>query len=703
MANNENNYTTQDEHAGQFLAGEKKVSNNLGKMVERVLLQHFTPACVVVDGDGEILYVHGSTGKYLELAQGKVSTNILQMARKGLRMELAKAIRKASAQKEPVQCKSLQLASDKGHDMVNITVIPFLDENNMSSYQLMVIFEDVKLPETWDTLQEMAVAQEPDVHRKLQTEQCLGDSETQELLQELYIHQLELELKNEDAQKALKASEEHFRQMAEILPEAVLGIYENKIVFTNNAVTNLLHGENSHSLQGKNLLDFLVDDYKELFVQNLQRVMHGNVDKIYFPVQLISLKGLLIDANLHIIPFTYRDKGGVLVIAYIIGNTNKFLQENMDRDRLKSIWMLVGGIAHDFRNYLASLLGNVSLAMLHINSPEKLSEKLTNIENLTLRARDLTHHLSILTKGEITLRKTVSMGNLISESINLALTGSSVQCELAFSPDLHMVEIDVEQINQVLYNIALNAVQAMPEGGTIRVKGENISFSEDIKEKQLPLEQGEYVKISIADEGPGIPENQLGRIYEPFFSTKAEGTGLGLATSYLIIENHGGYIHAESKEGKGATLIVYLPACKGDADTSNNEDNIIYGSGRILIMDGEKEIREVMDEMLTILGYEVHLTKNDTEAVELFREAAAGEQPFDLVVLDLNIPGGSEGRGVFDQLLAEEPDVKCILCSCYVNNPYMADYEAHGFKGVIKKPFDIGELSRVIHGAIKGI
>ncbi len=501
----------------------------------------------------------------------------------------------------------------------------------------------------------------------------------------------------EQANTALKESEEHFRQIVDILPVAVFGQYEKEIVFSNTAATKLLHAENPRSLLGKNILEFLDTEYKELFVQNMRKVIQGRAHNVSFPVRFLSLNDKIVDVELHLIPFTYRGEVAVQISAYDITRRQIMEKELLNKDKLEAVGTLAGGIAHDFNNYLATLLGNVSLAMAYIDSPEKVYAKLENIEKVTLRAKDLTSQLSVFAKGGSPVKKRVSIRELISDSISFALSGSNVQYELALPDEFHTVEIDEGQITQVLYNIVLNAVQAMPEGGTIRVKGENISFTGNINGEHVPLPQGEYIKLSLTDEGTGIPEKLLGKIYEPFYSTKGEGSGLGLATSYHIIKNHGGYIQAESEVGKGTTFNVYLPACREAAPVNNKENDIIYGTGRILFMDDETDIRETVDEILAFLGYEVYLAVDGTEAIGMYQDAAAENRPFDLVVLDLTIPGGMGGKYVIEQLLAKDPAVKGIVCSGYADDPVMTNYAAYGFKGMIKKPYDIKEFSKIIH------
>jgi two-component system, cell cycle sensor histidine kinase and response regulator CckA len=241
----------------------------------------------------------------------------------------------------------------------------------------------------------------------------------------------------------------------------------------------------------------------------------------------------------------------------------------------------------------------------------------------------------------------------------------------------------------------------MPEGGTIRVAGKNVARGAKRKDRHIPLPAGEYVKILIKDEGPGIPEDLLHKIFDPFFSTKEKGSGLGLATAYSIIANHAGFIQAESQIGKGAIFTIYLPASTRASLPDIIEDDLVYGTGRILVVDDEAGIREVVGGMLAKLGYEVQFAEDGAEAIGLYQQAKKTRQPFDLLVMDLTIPGGMGGKEAIKKLRREDPYVKAVVSSGYSDEPVMANYARYGFQGAIKKPYTINEVSRVVHAVIK--
>jgi CheY-like chemotaxis protein len=263
------------------------------------------------------------------------------------------------------------------------------------------------------------------------------------------------------------------------------------------------------------------------------------------------------------------------------------------------------------------------------------------------------------------------------------------------------VDIDAGQINQVINNLIINAQQAMPAGGTIHIKAENIISPENMAKHGLVVNQGEYVRISIEDSGVGIPPESLGKIFDPYYTTKEQGSGLGLATSHSIIKKHGGYISAKSTPGKGTTFFIYLPASKPSDEIKGSDAKAPYsGKGRILVMDDEAMILDITGELLRNLGYQVEFAKNGGEAVDLYRTAQDLGKPFDAVILDLTVPGGMGGKETIKGLLEIDPETKAIVSSGYSNDPIMAEFKEYGFRGVIVKPYQLTELSHTLHDVL---
>lgn len=296
--------------------------------------------------------------------------------------------------------------------------------------------------------------------------------------------------------------------------------------------------------------------------------------------------------------------------------------------------------------------------------------------------------------------QTVAIENLLRDSISLALSGSNVRCEFSIPDDLWPVHIDEGQINQVFNNLVINANQAMPNGGVIRIDTENLEVDE---KHGLPLPSGAYIRISIVDQGVGIAQEHLQRIFDPFFTTKQKGSGLGLATSFSIIKQHKGLIGAESTLGAGATFHVYLPAAPEQSlPTAGAEAELIMGEGRILVMDDEEHIRDLATIMLNKCGYEVVTAEDGVEAIALYENAKAGGDPFDLVIIDLTVPGGMGGQETIQRFMELDPDVKAIVSSGYSNDPVMANFREYGFQDVIAKPYKISDLSKVLNKVIEG-
>lgn len=397
----------------------------------------------------------------------------------------------------------------------------------------------------------------------------------------------------------------------------------------------------------------------------------------------------------------YDEKGdltGAALVFRDITEKEKMKEEVQKVQKLESIGFLAGGIAHDFNNILTAILGNVSLAKMLVPSEPKAVKYLSEAEKASQRAKDLTYQLLTFTRGGVPILKTTSIRDLIKDSAGFALRGSNIRCELSIPEDLWLVEIDAGQISQVIHNIVLNARQAMPEGGVVRIRARNTELKKG-EGPPLPLPEGRYVEISIRDRGVGIPAGHLPKIFDPYFTTKKKGTGLGLTTSHAIIKKHGGHIAVESKPGSGTAFSIYLPASeKRMVREEEPKEGLISGKGeRILVMDDEDAVREVACEMLTSFGYEVGSAREGAEAIEVYIKAKEQSRPFDLVITDLTVPGGMGGKELVRRLLEIDPHVKAIVCSGYSSDPILSNLRESGFAGVVTKPYRAEELSKTVH------
>ncbi len=391
----------------------------------------------------------------------------------------------------------------------------------------------------------------------------------------------------------------------------------------------------------------------------------------------------------------------VITIVSDITEKRRIEEELNKVDKLESIGVLAGGIAHDFNNILTGIVGNISLAEMYIESgraPGRVLERLKEAEKASMRARDLTQQLLTFSKGGAPVKELATIGNILKDSATFTLRGSNVRCQLSIPDDLWPVEVDPGQIDQVINNLVINAAQAMPGGGTIKLQAENVSVgAEDV----LPLKKGKYLEISIEDQGVGIPETIIQKIFDPFFTTKQKGNGLGLATSLSIVQKHNGHITVRSQAGVGTTFHIYLPVSPEQVSTEEKveRNKLITGEGRILVMDDEEHIRDLATEMLSNLGYSVITAVDGAEAIELYKEAMVSGNPFSMVILDLTIPGGMGGKETVQKLMEIDTEVKAIVSSGYSNDPVLANFREHGFKGVISKPYRIRELSEILHGS----
>jgi two-component system, cell cycle sensor histidine kinase and response regulator CckA len=363
-------------------------------------------------------------------------------------------------------------------------------------------------------------------------------------------------------------------------------------------------------------------------------------------------------------------------------------KEILKAQKLESIGILAGGIAHDFNNILTAILGNISLAAYQMDEPEKVAQRLEEAESAASRAKDLTQQLLTFARGGEPVKKIIEVPGVLKEAVAFALHGSNVGCIFEIADGVWPLEADQGQFIQVIHNLVLNAVQSMPEGGTVTVGAHNESSRE---------QGGDFVEIFITDSGMGISEQHLEKIFDPYFTTKRQGSGLGLASCYSIINKHGGTLKAESVVEQGSTFRIQLPASKRhQVAQAKAGTRMIPGNSRVLVMDDEEIVRVLAKAVLEQLGYQAQCVENGTQAVEVYRKAMEEGTPFAAVILDLTVPGGVGGKEAIRMLLALDPRVKAIVCSGYSTDPVMSSYREHGFSAVLSKPYRPHDLSGVL-------
>ena len=394
---------------------------------------------------------------------------------------------------------------------------------------------------------------------------------------------------------------------------------------------------------------------------------------------------------------------GVVIVFRDMTDRRRIEEELIKADKLESIGVVAAGIAHDFNNILTAILGNVSLAKMYANPEEKVFARLINAEKAALQAQNLTQQLLTFSKGGTLVRRTSSIIGLIQDSIDFSMRGANVRCECTIAPDVWPVDIDEGGISQVINNLLINANQAMPDGGTIEVQVENVELTDDSVEVFVPLQTGKYVRLSVKDHGIGIPEENLQKIFDPYFTTKQKGSGLGLFTCYSIVKKHDGHLAVESSQGVGTTFHVYIPASSKQLLQPQAKQAVQHaGTGRILVMEDEEIIRDVTGDMLSHYGYDVAFARDGTEAIALYRHAQESGTPFNVILMDLTIPGGMGGKETIKKILEIDPHAKAVVASGYANDPIVIEFQQYGFCDRIVKPYKSEELHetlyRIIHG-----
>jgi len=502
------------------------------------------------------------------------------------------------------------------------------------------------------------------------------------------------------AEAALRESEEKYRTIVETIEEACYELdNDGNFTFLNDAACKLL-GHEKGDLLGKNFRLHLHD-------QNLTEAFETfmNVRATGKPVNASHWKMVTTDGSerdVEVSVSLIKDSAGQPLgfrgIWRDVTGRRQAEEELFKVAKLESIGVLAGGIAHDFNNILTGIQGSVSLARLATRPGDKVFHLLANAEKASMRAKDLTQQLLTFSRGGEPVRRVSRIAGVVRDACEFTLRGSTVRCEFSIPENVWTVNVDEGQISQVISNLVINAQQAMPQGGVINMKVEGVAVS---PEHGLPISPGEYVRISIEDHGSGIPDEHLSKIFDPYFTTKPKGSGLGLATSYSIIKKHEGLIAVSSTVGSGTTFEVYLPRSHDEIPESNGTKvKLLTGKAKILLMDDEQIIGDLAKEMLSMLGYDVDVANDGAEAVELYQSALKTATPYDLVVVDLTVPGGMGGKEVIDILHNSDPNIRAIVSSGYSNDPIMANYKKHGFMGVVAKPYTVHELSEAVRQAL---
>ena len=525
------------------------------------------------------------------------------------------------------------------------------------------------------------------------------------------------------AENALSEREEQYRYLVEYANDVIYKTdFNGYFTFYNKAMTRVT-GYSEQDFQGMHYLELIHPDYKEEVDRFYRLQFKNKISSTYNEVSLVTKDGkqIWIGQNSQLI-IEDNKITGFHAVARDITKLKQMEEDALKAKKLESLGKLAGGIAHDFNNLLTSITGNISLAQMELNPESTAFGLLREAEEASVRTKDLTARLITFSRGGEPVKKVTYIGDLVKDSVSSMLSDFSIDSEINIPDDIWSAEIDEQQMKQVIHNIIINAGEAMTGKGTIKVYCENVYVGE---EDALILKKGKYVKISIEDKGPGISEENLTRIFDPYFSTKEmgaeKGMGLGLAVCHSIVGKHNGLITVESGAGAGTTFHIYLPATTAkrpietefkregqapdakrlEVDSQFSIVNSQYSIKRVLVMDDEEMIRKLSLHMLSRLGYNAEVSVDGAEAVELYKKAKKSGEPFDAVILDLTNDLGMGGREAVQRLLEIDSNVKAIISSGYSNNPIMSNPGAYGFKGVLSKPYTSNELSMVLNEVMK--
>lgn len=502
------------------------------------------------------------------------------------------------------------------------------------------------------------------------------------------------------AEYALRASEKQLRTIVDESPMGIILWDADFRVIQWNPAAEKIFGYTSEEAMG------LYAD------QLLPESMHQHIGKILIKLitsesgvrshnENIHKDGSTINCDWFNTPII-DSSGAVLGALSLVENVSERIRtekELIKIKKLESTGILAGGIAHDFNNILTAILGNINLSLFDKGMSESTRELLVAAEKASIRAKDLTHQLLTFAKGGEPIRESTSLAAIIRDSAAFVLHGGNVSCSYKIPDNLWLALVDRGQISQVIQNIVLNARHAMPEGGVIEISGENVLPGE---ETFRLLEKGkQYVKLSIKDNGIGIPATLLDKVFDPYFSTKQEGSGLGLAITLSIVNKHHGHILVDSDLQKGTEFVIYLPATQKVLGSEEEHGQVAFTPGnlKVLVMDDDEIVQEVVQAMLEVQGHSVQIANSGREAIELYQSRLGSAEAFDLVLVDLTIPGGLGGKDTMAELLRIDPNVRGIVSSGYSNDPVMASYREYGFQAAATKPFVLADLTAAIEMA----
>lgn len=523
-------------------------------------------------------------------------------------------------------------------------------------------------------------------------------AELNSALAELEVTALELNEQNQElaaSQQNLQAERQRYEELFDFAPDGYLITdAAGNITEANIAAANLFK-VSKNFLIGNPMTIFIRGDARLAFRDILASLNEGAAvrhDNWEIKMRTSQRNQVLVSITVEKVVSSQNNTAELRWLLRDITRQKQLEDELAQAVRLHSLGILAGGIAHDLNNFLTIILGNLTLMKMYIGADNPAAGFIPEIEEGINQTGNLTQQLLTFAKGGEPLTKPVSISRLIQEAVDLALAGSNTNCVISLPQDLPAIEADPGQLTQVFTNLLLNAKQAM-ESGAVRIGAEKLTVADD--KAVLALRPGDYMVVTIADEGAGIAPDILPRVFEPYFSTKEYGSGLGLSVCYSVMKKHSGHITVDSRQGKGTTFTLYLPVSQDLPEEEAEDALVAYGEGRVLVMDDTRSVRQTVVEMLTFLGYEVESAPEGGQAVQIYREAFDNGRPYDLVICDLTVRGGMGGKMTVAELRRIDPGVKAVVASGY-SADVLSDYKKFGFVDVIAKPFRLQELSKVM-------
>jgi PAS domain S-box-containing protein len=496
--------------------------------------------------------------------------------------------------------------------------------------------------------------------------------------------------------QARVALQKSARTLTSILENTTDGFFavdhEWKFTYLNPEAERLLDRKRD-DLLGKELWQEFPQLCGSAFEQNYRRVLSEQV-AVEFEASDPSGK---VWFEMH----AYPSESGVSVFFRDVTERKRTEEERLTTRKLESLGTLAGGIAHDLNNILTVISGNIGLAQ--IEAPRDAGSLLSCLSKAGQAAQHAAHlssQLLTFSKGGAPLKRVASIADLLAQAAEFSLYGSNLRADIDLAADLWKAEVDPGQIEQVVNALVMNAREAMPHGGTVRISARNVHLQE--KPGAL-LPAGQYVKTTIADRGPGITEDIAHKIFDPYFTTKPTGSGLGLSISYAIVKKHGGLLHLENSSPEGSTFVFYLPAAIGAAATEPfvAERVFQFNHQRVLVMDDEAAIRDLTSQLLSTLGYEATAVPDGLEAVRIYERALRRGESFQAVILDATIRGGMGGLATIERLRTLDPHVNAIICSGYSDEAALSQFLSYGFRSALPKPFSRRELSDALQRAFE--